>query len=250
MSSRHFVKSSDPQSPYRQLHIVKSSNRINVNIVNIINYRQSSYRLLSFTRSSLRSTRTYSTHGILPSTVVSNITNGANTYFLPLSQCSTSSVPTPATPTMSIRIETTPAPTGRDPDIEATTYAYLIDSIPLSMYNKFHGCIYTYEIWEALNQEYSYKSRQDQLRLKGQINLIRKTADETLDEFIDRFDKLSTMYIDQNPNCQADQINSYFLQALEHFHLPHEKWSGFVIYLGENWYELTVRQLHARACSY
>ena len=41
--------------------------------------------------------------------------------------------------------------TGRDLEIEITTRAYLIEAIPFQMYSKFHGCSYTYEIWNALN---------------------------------------------------------------------------------------------------
>ena len=118
------------------------------------------------------------------------------------------------------------------------------------MYSKFYGCTYTYEIWEALNQEYSYRSRQDQLHLELELTMIRKTAEENLDQFIERFEKLSAYYKDQNPNCPPDRINSYFLLALERANIPHEKWPGFVTYLGNRWTELTERQLHAQARSY
>jgi len=155
-----------------------------------------------------------------------------------------------ATPAMSASTETTPTPTGRDPEIEITTRAYLIEAIPFQMYSKFYGCTYTYEIWEALNQEYSYRSRQDQLRLELELTMIRKMAEENLDQFIERFEKLSVQYKDQNPNCPSDRINSYFLLALERANIPHEKWSGFITYLGNRWPELTERQLHAQACSY
>jgi len=102
-------------------------------------------------------------------------------------------------------------PTGRDLEIEITPRAYLIEAIPFQMYSKFYGCTYTYEIWEALNQEYSYRSCEDQLRLELELTMIRKMADKNLDKFIERFEKLSALYKDQNPNCLPDRLNSYFL---------------------------------------
>jgi len=75
-------------------------------------------------------------------------------------------------------------------------------------------------------------------------------ADETLDQFIERFEKLSSRYKEQDPDCKADRINSYFLQALERSRLEHEKWSGFITYLGRGWHELTERQIHTYARSY
>jgi len=95
-----------------------------------------------------------------------------------------------------------------------------------------------------------FKSREDQLRLEGQLNSIRKTADESLDQCIEWFDKLSSRYKDQDPDCKADRINSYFLQALERSRIEHEKWSRFVTYLGRGWLELTERQMHTYARSY
>jgi len=164
-------------------------------------------------------------------------------YLLPPS----STLPeTPETSTES----TTPVPTGRNPEIEIITRAYLIEAIPFRMYSKFHGCNYTHEIWNALNQEYSFRSREDQLRLEGQLIAVRKAADETLDQFIERFEKLSSKYKDQDPLCPADRINSYFLQALERSSIKHEKWSGFITYLGRGWPDLTERQMHAQARSY
>jgi hypothetical protein len=108
-------------------------------------------------------------------------------------------------------------------ETEIVTRACLIEAIPFQMYSKFHGSTYTFEIWNALKEEYQHKSREDRLRIEGQLNTIRKTSEENLDQFIERFEKLSAKYKDQVPDCKSDQINGYFLQSLERSRIQNEK---------------------------
>jgi hypothetical protein len=156
-------------------------------------------------------------------------------YLLPpaMSSLPVSSTPDTTAPLAQTQVLTgQPHPvTGRDVEIEIITRAYLIEAIPFQMYSKFHGSTYTFEIWNALKGEYQHKSREDRLRIEGQLNTHPENQRRNLDQFIERFEKLSAKYKDQVPGCKSDQINGYFLQSLERSRIQNEKWIGFVTYL-------------------
>lgn len=85
----------------------------------------------------------------------------------------------------------------RDPEIENQPMCLLDQSIP----NQYGGivtrCKTTADIWSTLEEHYAKHSIEDLMRLKHQLSSIKKTANETIDQYIDKFNNLVNAIIAQ-----------------------------------------------------
>jgi hypothetical protein len=140
-----------------------------------------------------------------------------------------------------------------DPLTTVQAKAFLTQSIPYGHRAGLEGCTKASEIWLALEQRYAAKSREDELRLEGQLLDLKKLPTDTIDQHIAKFDVLIAAVIAQQPIGQQydeSKKNSYFLRTLETANIPGEDWKGFVTFLGKGWVSLTTHALFAEARTY
>jgi hypothetical protein len=88
-------------------------------------------------------------------------------------------------------------------------------SIPYEYKAGIESCTTAAEIWLAFQQRYAFQSREDELRLEGQLLDFKKTAKDSIDQHISKFDSLIASIIAQQPPAQRyddSKKNRYFLQ--------------------------------------
>jgi hypothetical protein len=97
--------------------------------------------------------------------------------------------------------------------------AFLSQSIGYEHKNKICDCTTAAEIRSALEDEFAYKSREDEQRFKALLRQIYKNT-EDLDTFIAQFDKLAAQAGNEisDPLRRLDSvdINSAFTGVLRH----------------------------------
>ena len=140
-----------------------------------------------------------------------------------------------------------------DPQIVIQAKALLNQSIPYEHKAGIESCTNAAEIWLALKQRYASQSREDELRLEGQLLDFKKSATDTIDQHIAKFDTLIASIIAQQPIGQQyddTKKNRYFLRTLEIAQIPNEDWKGFITFLGKSWLTITTHALFAEARTY
>ena len=148
---------------------------------------------------------------------------------------------------------TTTRPSELDPRIVIQAKAFLNQSIPYEYKAGLEECTTAAEIWLALQQRYASKSREDELRLEGQLLDFKKSATDSIDQHIAKFDILIASIIAQQPTGQRyddTKKNRYFLRTLETAQIPNEDWKGFITFLGKSWLTITTHALFAEARTY
>jgi gag-polypeptide of LTR copia-type len=117
--------------------------------------------------------------------------------------------------------------------------ALLSQSIRYEHKNRIRNCTRAAEIWSALEDEFAYKSWEDEQRFKAWLSQIHKTHAEDLDTFIARLDELAAQAGNaiSDPLCRLDSvdINSAFLNALEYSDIPGEDWGMFPTWIGDKY---------------
>ena len=109
------------------------------------------------------------------------------------------------------------------------------------------------QIWLSFKQRYASQSREDELRLEGQLLDFKKQSIDTLDQHITKFDNLISAIMAQQPQDQRyddTKINRYFLRTLETANIPNEDWKGFITFTGKTWFSITKDQLFSEARTY
>jgi Reverse transcriptase (RNA-dependent DNA polymerase)/gag-polypeptide of LTR copia-type len=140
-----------------------------------------------------------------------------------------------------------------DPLIVIQAKAFLNQSISYEHKAGLEECTTAAQIWLALEQRYASKSREDELRLEGQLLDFKKIAADSIDRHIAKFDSLIASVIAQQPlNQRYDDTkkNRYFLRTLETSNIPGEDWKGFITFLGKTWLQMTTHALFAEARTY
>jgi len=138
----------------------------------------------------------------------------------------------------------------RDPEIENQAISLLDQSIP----NQYGGivtrCNTAAEIWTVLKEHYAKQSIEDLMRLKNQLSSTKKTANETIDQYIDRFNNLiNAIMAQQTPQQQFEttEINSTFIYSLASSNLPNEDWKPFAANIGKSWLSSTTHGVYSDA---
>jgi hypothetical protein len=132
-------------------------------------------------------------------------------------------------------------------------FAFLQQSIPLKYGISLANATTPWDIWTSLQQRYTTKSREDEVRLEGQLLNLVKDPKMSLDDHIEKFETLISTILDIQPEArQYDEIkiNSYYLRTLELLHDPNEDWKGFIAMLGKTWMEYTRNQLYSESITY
>jgi hypothetical protein len=110
------------------------------------------------------------------------------------------------------------------------------------------------EIWSALEDEFAYKSCENDQRFRALLTQIRKTNAEDLDTFIAWFDELAAqagnVIADPLPRLDSVDMNSAFLNALEYSDIPGENWGMFPMRIGDKYLTANPRQIYADARVY
>ena len=140
-----------------------------------------------------------------------------------------------------------------DPEITILSTAFLSQSIPYEYKVAIRQCETAHDIWRIFEQRYASKTREDEVRLEAQLLDFKKSAGDTLEQHITKFDNLIASIMDQQPSDrQYDdvKINQYFLRTLEMSNIPTENWRGFITFQGKNWLTNTKEQLYSEARTY
>jgi hypothetical protein len=135
---------------------------------------------------------------------------------------------------------------GLDPLTTVQAKAFLTQSIPYEHRAGLEGCTKASEIWLALEQCYAAKSREDELRLEGQLLDLKRLPTDTIDQHIAKFDFLIAAIVAQQLTGQQfdeSKKNSYFLRILEMANIPGKDWKGFVTFLGKGYCSRLMRSL-------
>jgi gag-polypeptide of LTR copia-type len=138
-------------------------------------------------------------------------------------------------------------------EIAVQAKAFLNQSIPYEHKAGIESCTTAAEIWLAFQQRYASQSREDELRLEGQLLDFKKLATDTIDQHITKFDTLIASIVAQQPlNQRYDDTkkNQYFLRTLETAQIPGEDWKGFITFLGKSWLSISTHALFAEARTY
>jgi hypothetical protein len=96
-------------------------------------------------------------------------------------------------------------------------------------------------------------SREDELRLEGQLMVLLKIGTDNIDQHITKVENLIAAIMAQqtsNEKYDNDKRNQLFLQTLIHCKIPDEDWTGFVPYLGKVWHTMTPQAVFAEARIY
>ena len=91
------------------------------------------------------------------------------------------------------------------------------------------------------------------MRLKNQLSSTKKTANETIDQYIDRFNNLiNAIMAQQKPHQQFEtaEINSTFIYSLATSDLPNEDWKAFAANIGKSWLTSTTHGVYSDARTY
>jgi hypothetical protein len=127
--------------------------------------------------------------------------------------------------------------------------ALLSHSIGYELKNRVRDCTAALEFWSGLEDEFAYKSREDEQRFKALLSQIHKTNTEDLDTFIAWFDELAAQARNaiSDPLCRLDSINinSAFLNALEYSDIPGEDWGMFPTRIGDEYLTTNPCQIYA-----
>jgi hypothetical protein len=138
-------------------------------------------------------------------------------------------------------------------DFTIHAHAFLNQSIPYEHKSSIDQCTTAAQIWLSFKQRYASQSREDELRLEGQLLDFKKQSIDTLDQHIAKFDNLISAIMAQQPQDQRyddTKINRYFLRTLETANIPNEDWKGFITFTGKTWLSITKDQLFAEARTY
>jgi gag-polypeptide of LTR copia-type len=92
----------------------------------------------------------------------------------------------PSTPESATAAESSKAP-ALDPQIIVQANAFLQQSIPYEHKAGIEECLTAADIWKAFQQRYGSQSREDELRLEGQLLDYKKLATDTIEEHIKKF---------------------------------------------------------------
>lgn len=141
----------------------------------------------------------------------------------------------------------------RDPEIENQAISLLDQSIPNQYGGVITRCNTAADIWAALQEHYAKRSIEDLMRLKNQLSSTRKTANETIDQYIDRFNNLiNAIMAQQTPTQQFEtaEINSTFIYSLETSDIPNEDWKPFAANIGKSWLTSTTHGVYSDARTY
>jgi len=150
-------------------------------------------------------------------------------------------------------LESSVPETDLNPQIVIKAKAFLNQSISYEYKAGLEDCTTAAQIWLALQQRYASKSREDELRLEGQLLDFKKSATDSIDQHIAKFDILIASIMAQQPTGQRyddTKKNRYFLRTLETAQIPNEDWKGFITFLGKSWLTITTHALFAEARTY
>src|SRR2546423_1612278 len=114
--------------------------------------------------------------------------------------------------------EQSTSPATFNPEIAIQAKPFLNQSISYEHKAGIESCTTAAEIWLAIQQRYASQSREDELRLEGQLLDFKKSATDSIDQRIAKFDILIASIIAQQPlNQRYDDTkkNRYFLRTLE-----------------------------------
>jgi hypothetical protein len=102
-----------------------------------------------------------------------------------------------------------------------------------------------------LEDEFAYKSREDEQRFKALLSQIHKTNAEDLNTFIAQFDELAAQagnaISDPLRRLDSVDINSAFLNALEYSNIPGEDWGRFPTRIGDKYLTANPCKIYADA---
>jgi len=139
------------------------------------------------------------------------------------------------------------------PHITVQAKAFISQSIPYEHKYGLEDYTTAAEIFHALEQKYSLRSREDELRLKSLLLDMRKQSSDSIDQHINKFTSLMASIIAQQSTTERydkAKRNKYFLRTLELSDIANENWIGFITYLGKGWSTLTPESLFSETRSW
>ena len=115
----------------------------------------------------------------------------------------------------------------RDSEIKNQAIS-LLDQLIFNQYKEIIiRCNIAADIWIILKEHYAKQFIEDLMRLKNQLSSMKKTANETIDQYIDRFNNFINAIMTQQTSQQQfeiAEINSTFIYSLETSDLFNEDW--------------------------
>jgi hypothetical protein len=140
-----------------------------------------------------------------------------------------------------------------DASISARAKAFLTQSLDYKYRFGLEKCTSAAEIWEIFLVRYGQRSRDDELRLEAELLSLVKSATQTLDQYIEKFDNLiSNIRAQQEPEQQWDdrKVNMHFIRTLELSNIPNEDWRAWSTYLGSTHTTMSHDSLQAACRTY